>query len=265
MISLNHNHNIDDIILLPKDFGAINVGIEDALYTFEWCKFSYASSILTIMENKPVSTIDCNFASEGIAPYQNDIQTIIKMRNMAAGISFIINLLKSGYANFLEKNIILKVHETIGFGEIFDAGKFRTKNVIISGCAWVPPEHCFVENLFCKLLHIVSKIENPFVRAYAYFVSACRLQPFSDCNKRSSWLIACGILIANGFVPPIFQDESRDNFVVAMKDIYDRKDTTEFEKFIKKCLKGESPSILKIFSQASKRSMSLFRNILKSG
>jgi Fic family protein len=93
---------------------------------------------------------------------------------------------------------IKKIHELLT--ENVDIKKdFRNHPVGITGTIYRPlPKKRDIDIAMDKLADTLSKISNPFVKAFTSLIMIAYIQPFEDGNKRTSRIIANAILHANG-------------------------------------------------------------------
>jgi Fic family protein len=123
-------------------------------------------------------------------------------------------LANKNYFKDITLNKIIKTHELLT--EKIDIKKdFRDHPVGITGTIYRPlPRKKDIENAMSKLVEALSKVTNPFVRAFIVLVMIAYIQPFEDGNKRTSRIIANAVLY------------SHDKAMLSYRDI----DSVEYKK-----------------------------------
>jgi len=106
-------------------------------------------------------------------------------------------LANKDYFQNINLDKIKKIHELLT--ENVEIKKdFRDHPVGITGTIYRPlPKRKEVDTAMGKLVDTLSKISNPFVKAFAVLIMIAYIQPFEDGNKRTSRIIANAVLHAN--------------------------------------------------------------------
>ncbi|MGZ3779600.1 MAG: Fic family protein [Pseudobdellovibrionaceae bacterium] len=101
-------------------------------------------------------------------------------------------------------------------------GRIRNIPVGIEGTRYLPldiPQK--IETEFESLLIEIKKIKNPITQAFILFVFLPYLQPFEDLNKRTS-RVCCNVpLLIENYVPISFLNIERDEYLTALKAVYE--------------------------------------------
>lgn len=96
-----------------------------------------------------------------------------------------------------------------------NAGKYRTKNVVISGAKNIPPKHYEVADLMQELLEEYDSNwadYHPVVRATLLHGEFVKIHPFIDGNGRTARLLLNFELMKNGYTPIIFKNKDRAKY-----------------------------------------------------
>ena len=103
-----------------------------------------------------------------------------------------------------------------------NAGRLRTTSVAISGTTYLPtaiPQ--LIEELFTLLLDKAATIRDAFEQSFFLMAQLPYLQPFIECNKRTSRLAANIPLIKNNLVPLSFVDVTDKLYIGGLIGVYE--------------------------------------------
>jgi hypothetical protein len=116
-------------------------------------------------------------------------------------------------------------------------GALRKIPVGISGTSYTPiniPQ--LLEEEFTVFIQKLKQIKNPFEKSFFILVFLPYIQPFEDMNKRTSRM-ACNIpLLKNNLVPISFKNIETQEYVPALKDIYEKNDLGKMKEVYIKAL-----------------------------
>jgi len=107
----------------------------------------------------------------------------------------------------------------------FNAGKYRSENVVISGAKHIPPKHYEIGCLMQKLMVEYQnewKEFHPVIRATLVHGEFVKIHPFIDGNGRTARLLLNFELMKNGYPPIIIKNEERARYY----DVLDLAHTT---------------------------------------
>ena len=114
----------------------------------------------------------------------------------------------------------------------FNAGRYRSENVVISGAQHIPPKHYEIGDLMQKLIVEYQnewKAFHPVVRAALVHGEFVKIHPFIDGNGRTARLLLNFELMKNGFPPIIIKNVARARYY----DVLDLAHTTmNYQPFI---------------------------------
>lgn len=213
-----------------------NLSSFDSEQIFVRSKAKYGSSILNILEKNNVSSYSCALAAEGDLPAAETMLAAVQAANIMKALSLVEKMVFREKRNFLLPMQLCRLHKKAAAFELESAGCFRTVQVRIGSCSYLPPSPKDIGKIILGTCQKLEKIQNPVNRAFSAFAWLSKIQPFDNCNKRTSWLAACGILLGNGYPPPMFPEESAKEFSRAMICFYEQNDKTILEKYLQKCV-----------------------------
>ncbi len=150
-------------------------------------------STLTLNETRLV-------IEEGITIGKKPLSDVLGAKNHPDAIEFMEKLVYSSEDITEEK--ILHLHEIILNGIELDAGKYRTRGVIISGAMFTPPRSSEVPGLIHELINWLNKnIDeySPIELAARFHHDFVKIHPFSEGNGRTARLLLNVILMKNGY------------------------------------------------------------------
>ena len=114
----------------------------------------------------------------------------------------------------------------------FNAGRYRSENVVISGAQHIPPKHYEINDLMQKLIVEYQnewKAFHPVIRATLVHGEFVKIHPFIDGNGRTARLLLNFELMKNGFPPIIIKNAARARYY----DVLDLAHTTmNYQPFI---------------------------------
>ncbi|MBE0521775.1 MAG: Fic family protein [Candidatus Methanoperedenaceae archaeon] len=143
--------------------------------------------------------------------------------------------------------VIQQIHEVVTAGILEDSGKYRTKNVRISGSAKTPPDRSKVTKLMDDLIERIAQYKNHTVEVAAILHHRfVEIHPFIDGNGRVSRLLTNLYLIAQGYPPVVLKIEDRGKyyrFLIAA----DAGNLGPFANFIAKAVDESLTMYLSIF------------------
>jgi adenylate kinase family enzyme len=119
------------------------------------------------------------------------------------------------------------LQKLIAEDEALKSGVFRDGWVYIAGTSYQPPEAADLEGIFTSGLDIIESEPDPIFRAFLFFLWWARNQFYYDGNKRTSRMMANGMLLS-AWLPPLnilAWDQLRYNR--EMIRLYDTGDATE--------------------------------------
>lgn len=192
---------------------------------------------LTLSETKLV-------IEEGITVGGKSLNEYLEARNTSRAYDLIEGLTKEKEINH---TILQQIHETVTEGLIEDAGKYRTKNVRITGAVKTPPNFTKVPGLVSGLLENLKKTEAHSIQKTAYLHHRLvEIHPFTDGNGRVARLLINLFLIRNGYPPIVLRKEDRAKYYRCLKSA-DAGNLRPFANFIARAVDESLMEYLSIF------------------
>jgi Fic family protein len=143
--------------------------------------------------------------------------------------------------------VIQQIHEAIIAGILADAGKYRTKNVRITGSAKTPPDWSKVTKLMDELIEKIAQYKkHPVEVAAILHHRFVEIHPFIDGNGRVSRLLTNLYLIAQGYPPLVLKTEDRGKYYKFLRAA-DAGNPGLFVNFIAKAVDESLTMYLSIF------------------
>ncbi len=113
---------------------------------------------------------------------------------------------------------IQEIHEIVTKSILEDAGKYRTKNVRITGAVRAPPDWSKIIKLMDELIDDVSKSKvHPIETASFLHHIFVAIHPFSDGNGRVARLLTNLYLISRNFPPIVLKKEDRGKYYKCLR------------------------------------------------
>lgn len=194
------------------------------------CDLSYASSRLEGNEYDYANTIQlAEHHIEKIGGSHRDKVMILNHRDAAR---YIIDSTKQADSSFgVNQHVLRGIHAILSHDLLKDpmmCGGLRTEHVEIWQSSYIPldmPDQ--ISKNFDKITIKAAQIKDPYEQAFFLLVHLPYLQPFQDCNKRTSRVI-CNIPLLQGGVTPIswmdVTNRPRD-YTDAIIAVYEHNDT----------------------------------------
>lgn len=127
--------------------------------------------------------------------------------------------------------LLRQFNKICGEGLIYECGDLRKRDVVISGCSYIPAIPDYQDVI--DSIHKLNTIDNSLYRAIAFFCFVARRQLFIDGNKRVAQLILNKILIESGIGVLYIKNDSIVRFKEVLVRYYDTGDPTEIFEFLK--------------------------------
>lgn len=164
---------------------------------------------LTLSETKVVLL-------EGITVGGKSLVEHLEAANNAQGFDLMVTLAQGDVP--VNHITVQQLHEVVTRGILDSAGRYRTKNVRITGAVRSPPDwHTIVREMDALFLSITSPGRTvPETAAYLHhrFVA---IHPFLDGNGRVARLLMNLYLIRHGYTPVIVQTGDRQRYYDALR------------------------------------------------
>ncbi len=150
----------------------------------------------------------------------------------------------------IDHETIQQIHEAVMKGIIEDAGKYRTKNVRITGAVKTPPDWSKVARLMDELIGKVAERKGHSVETAAYLHHGfVEIHPFTDGNGRVARLLTNLYLMAHGYPPVVLKTGDRGRYYKFLRAA-DSGNPVPFANFIAKAVDESLTMYLSIFGGA---------------
>ena len=207
---------------------------------------------LTLSETKLV-------LNEGITIGGKTLREHLEATNNAQGYDLIVRLAHEP-APFNHVTI-QQIHEVVTRGILESAGRYRTKNVRITGAVRSPTDWQHIIREMDGLIKDIAQRNRPAIEMTAYlhhrFVA---IHPFIDGNGMVARLLGNLYLIRNGFPPIVLDQKKRLHYYRALRKA-DNGDLLEFVQFIARAVNEALSQTLAIAGE--KDTLIPFRELVK--
>jgi len=147
----------------------------------------------------------------------------------------------------IEHAVIQHIHEVVMAGILEDAGKYRTRNVRITGADKTPPDWSKVTRQMDELTEKIAQYKGHPVEVASFLHHGfVRIHPFIDGNGRVARLLTNLYLIARGYPPVVLKVEDRGKYYRFLRAA-DAGNFGLFVNFIAKAVNDSLTMYLSIF------------------
>ncbi|MBI5253344.1 MAG: Fic family protein [Euryarchaeota archaeon] len=226
---------LDSMRPLPKD--ALRRLHEELRLLHTHHSNAIEGNTLTLSETKLV-------VEEGITIGGKPLKDCLEARNTANAYDLIEGLARG---RKITHEALQKIHEALTRGILEDAGRYRTKNVRITGAIKTPPNFSKVAGLMDRLLNRVNESKGNAVETSAFLHhNFVEIHPFSDGNGRVARLLNNLHLIRHGYPPIVLRREDRAKYYKSLRSA-DAGNLAPFANFIARAVDESLMQHLSIF------------------
>jgi Fic family protein len=195
---------------------------------------------LTLSETKLV-------LEEGLTIGGKSLREHLEAANNAKAFDFIETIIRK--KNKISHITIQQIHEIVTAGILEEAGRYRTKNVRITGAIKTPPDWSKVVHLMDELIENIEKSnKHPIETAAFLHHRFVEIHPFIDGNGRVARLLTNLYLIALGYSPIVIKTEDRKKYYQYLKAA-DAGNLDPFANFIAKAVDESFTMLLSILGK----------------
>lgn len=229
-------HRLDSLRPLPGD--AVKKLHEEMRLLHTYHSNAIEGNTLTLPETKLV-------LEEGITISGKSLREHLEATNNARAFDLLENIAKK--KKTIDHVVIQKIHEVVMAGILEDAGKYRTKNVRITGASKTPPDRSKLTKLMDELIEKIAQYKrHPLEIAAILHHRFVEIHPFIDGNGRVSRLLTNLFLIAQGYPPVVLKIEDRGKYYRFLRAA-DAGNLRPFTNFIAKTVDESLMMYLSIF------------------
>lgn len=195
-------HRLDSLRPIPVD--AVKKLHEEMRLLHTYHSNAIEGNTLTLPETKLV-------LEEGITISGKSLREHLEATNNARAFDLLENIARK--KKTIDHVVIQQIHEVVMAGILEDAGKYRTRNVRITGASKTPPDWSKVINLIDELIEKIAQSKrHPLEIAAILHHRFVEIHPFIDGNGRVSRLLTNLFLIAQGYPPVVLKIEDRRKY-----------------------------------------------------
>jgi Fic family protein len=178
---------------------------------------------LTLSETKLV-------LEEGITVGGKTLREHLEATNNAAGYDLVVRLAREQAP--INHVTVQQVHEVVTRGILESAGRYRTRNVRITGAVRSPTDWQHILREMDELFADISRNDRDVVEMTAYFHHRfVEIHPFVEGHGRVARLLGNLYLLRNGYPPVVLDHKNRQNYYRALREA-DNGDLVPFTMFI---------------------------------
>ncbi len=182
---------------------------------------------------------------EGITIGGKTLREHLEATNNARAFDLMENITKK--KKTIDHITIQEIHEAVMSGIIEESGKYRTKNVRITGATKTPPDWTKVVGLMDNLIEETAESKKHHVETAALLhYMFVEIHPFVDGNGRVARLITNLYLISRGYPPIVLKKEDRMKYYRVLRAA-DAGNPTPFVNFIAKAVDEGLTRYLSVF------------------
>ncbi|MDW7776430.1 MAG: Fic family protein [Methanosarcinales archaeon] len=235
---LEKKNKLDSIRPLPGD--SLKKLNEEMRLLHTYHSNAIEGNTLTLSETKLV-------LEEGITVGGKSLREHLETTNNAKAFDYIEKIV--GKKKKIDHITIQKIHEIVNAGILEEAGRYRTKNVRITGAKKTPPDWSKVVQLMDVLIENIEKSEkNPIETSAFLHHRFVEIHPFIDGNGRVARLLTNLYLIGLGYSPIVIKTEDRTKYYRYLKAA-DSGNPGPFANFIAKAIDESFTLLLSIFGE----------------
>jgi len=182
---------------------------------------------LTLQETKLV-------LEEGLTIGGKSLREHLEASNNAKAFDRMEELAKKKRA--IDHIAIQEIHEIVTRGILEDAGRYRTRNVRITGAVKAPPDWGKIVKQIDELIEKTAESrKHPIETASFLHHRFVEIHPFSDGNGRVARLLTNLYLIAQNYPPVVLKKEERGKYYKSLRTA-DAGNLSPFANFIAKAV-----------------------------
>lgn len=236
---IEKKQKLDSIRPLPGD--SIKKLHEEMRLLHTYHSNAIEGNTLTLSETKLV-------LEEGITIGGKSLREHLETTNNANAFDYIETIIGKKKKT-IDHITIQKIHEIVTAGILEEAGRYRTKNVRITGATKTPPDWSKVVNLMDEFIENIEKSEkNPIETSAFLHHRFVEIHPFIDGNGRVARLLTNMYLIGLGYSPIVIKAEDRKKYYKHLKAA-DAGNPGPFANFIAKAIDESFTMLLSIFGE----------------
>lgn len=219
-----------------EELNSVKQDKEFALYLVKRNRDSIIYNIAAL-ENSPYTYVEVKTLLEGITVGGHRLEDQQLILNQDEAWKYLLKCVQNKEI-VLDKGFFCKLHSMVAYKEALTWGEFRTSQVSISGTNWTPPPAEKLNEIYHEGAIDILLMDHPILQAINFFLMGALNQFFFDGNKRTSRLLASGILLLNGYPAMDIPAAKQLEFNTLMIDFYNRQDGRDIGKFLFNLIKG---------------------------
>ena len=152
-----------------------------------------------------------------------------------AFVSELEYIFKGCNEELIDERLLMRIHSELSSGLVSgeESGQFRHRPVRISGTEYIPPRDIYeIRYKLSEVLYKQHEIQNPLERAVFLHCNIARIQPFIDCNKRTSRMVESICMMNHGIIPVYSaQDADLLHYRKGLVHFYETEDYSQYADY----------------------------------
>lgn len=202
------------------------------------CDLTYASSRLEGSKMDQVNTmklLQFNVQARASTGEPMDATDLNMALNHRDAQRMLLDSVKAFGAYEITPENVLGVHALLSHDLLQhqDVGTLRVEPVRMDNSSYIPPDNPLdIAQYFDTICEKAHEINNPYEQSFFLLVHLAYLQPFLDCNKRTTRVLCNAPLLNQGCIPINWTDTSMrpHDYTRAVIAIYELNDTSLMEE-----------------------------------
>lgn len=219
-----------------EELNSVKQDKEFALYLVKRNRDSIIYNIAAL-ENSPYTYVEVKTLLEGITVGGHRLEDQQLILNQDEAWKYLLKCVHDKDVR-IEKDFFCKLHSMVAYKEALTWGEFRYGQVSIAGTDWTPPPADQLNEIYHDGALDILLMDHCLLQAINFFLMGALNQFFFDGNKRTSRLLASGILLLNGYPAMDIPAAKQLEFNTLMIDFYNTQDGQRIGQFLFNLIKG---------------------------
>ncbi|MCW6598861.1 Fic family protein [Yersinia ruckeri] len=219
-----------------EQINSVNADKDKVLYLVKRNRDSIIYNIAAL-ENSPYTYVEVKTLLEGITVGGHRLEDQQLILNQDEAWKHLLKCVNAKRIT-IDKDFFCELHALVAFKEALTWGEFRTGQVSIAGTDWTPPPADQLNEIYHDGALDILLMDYPILQAINFFLMGALNQFFFDGNKRTSRLLASGILLLNGYPALDIPASKQLEFNNLMIQFYNTQDGQPIGQFLFDLIKG---------------------------
>jgi Fic family protein len=195
-----------------------------ALFMAEKSRVDYVFHAAAL-EGNPFTFPEVKTLIEGITVGGRKVSDAAQVMNLNHALNDLLDAVRE-HRFMLTAETACRLQGLVAHEEALTWGQFRDGVVFIQGTDYLPPPAGELAEIFAAGLADLMRIKDPVMQALLLFLWGSLRQFFYDGNKRTSRLLANGVLLSAGYPPLLILATDQLAYNQTMTAFYDTQEAT---------------------------------------